>query len=383
MKQYNLIENVLYKSDQLESLGVDYSTLVFLTKNNIIEKINKKYTFKFIGSIFFNEKHIIILPKYRTKPFNEYELSLFHNSLIKFNNTVSIFSTEQQGSNWSEVYEFILDYVKNGFFNRYEKTYNNDWSNPSWDKMFNQSPIYVNNNIFWKEPVSFNTTISSKSLEDLHKQIISFILYTFPIMKNFFPSLNIEKPSLAPNPNILSLLIQSELQRNTLSREKRMLQIANKLINGSKTCNGLILGTKHVHSFWEQLLRNYLNDESYKWLSYFPKATWNIKNKEGNTAAHRPDIIIEREGNIYLYDAKYYDTKETQPGIQDITKQILYEKCLEFIAKGSTIYNGFIFPSDNPNDHYSIETGKIVYNIFANTTIYTHHQYDIELFAAY
>lgn len=383
MIRYNFIENRSYSFNQLETQGVDHSTLVFLQKNNIVEKKNQQYIFRFIGSIFINNSHLLIHPKYRNHLFNEEEITLFHNALIKFNNTNELIDGELAG-NWNDVYDILLDFKSNGYFESYKKTEKTDWSNPSWEKMMCQDPLIVNNTVYWNTPTSTATTISTEKLKMLHYHIIHFLLDTFPIMKSFFPHIIPHENSYRLDPSILSYKIKLELKNNLFTREQNILRKFLKIIKRKSGTTGLIMGTKHVHIFWEQLCKQFLNDVSYKWIQHFPRAQWNIKGKIGQAAAHKPDIIMEINDRVYLFDAKYYHTSSHQPGIQDITKQILYAKCIKKIRGNADVHNGFLFPSENPNDYFSNASGEISYTVFeSDFIIKTHHQYDIELFKHY
>ena len=382
MKRLNFFENKIYDIDILKTQGLD-SILVFLRENNIIKQINNQFQFVFIGSIYIKDFHILVHPKYRTKPYTEQEIEIFHKSLIKFQHTVSLLE-ENYDIAWKDIYSVLRDFEINGLFKSYHKVYQNNWSNPSWEKMFQVSPCYINHIPYWEKPISNVTVISSEQIKELHIHMIQYLLQKFPAIKSLFPYLNIPVPSNPIDVTLLKHRIQLELQKTLFSREQNIMKLVLKIINSQSASEGLIIGTKHSHVFWEQLCKNYLNDVSYKWIEQFPRAHWSIKEKEGQTFPHRPDIILEKEDSIYLYDAKYYNTDYHQPGIQDITKQILYERCIKSIKPDATIHNGFIFPSENPEDHFTNISGKITYNIFGiDTSIKTHHQYDIEIFKSF
>lgn len=382
MKRYNFTENQQYNISDILNVGVDNSTLLLLEKEKLIEKSGNIIKFVFIGSYFKENEHILVHPKYRSSFFTEKEIEIFHNSLLKFYNSLSK-TPEEETSQYKDIFYVIQDFCVNGFLNRHQRIEKNDWSNPSWEKVFNQTPKFINNQLFWDNPISTSFSISNQEIKDIHLICVYYLLSNYPVLKSFYPFLQVTESISIPNREELCYRIHKELYKTNLAREVKVLTAIFNIMNKQTTENkGLLLGTKNVHFFFEQLCKKYTNDQSYIWSRYFPKATWSIKGNRGNTRSHRPDIIFEKDNMIYLYDAKYYNTNAHQPGIQDITKQILYKKCIQKI-KGDNIliHNGFIFPSEDSSDHFSLETGEINYDIFGTEEgIKVHHQYDIELF---
>ncbi|MGF7535432.1 LlaJI family restriction endonuclease [Bacillus mexicanus] len=384
MKRYNFTENQLYNISELRNIGVDNSTLLLLEKEKLIEKSGDSIKFVFIGSYYKKNDHFLVHPKYRNGSscfFTTKETEIFHNCLLKFSNSIAA-PLEEEDSHYKDIFFVVQDYCINGLLNSYHRISKNDWSNPSWERIFNQTPKIINTNLYWDNPISSSFTLSSQDIKKVHILSINFLLSQYPILKTFFTFLSSLPNFSAPSKEDLCFEIQKELNKTNLIREKRVLTSMYNIIKNQNLHNkGLLIGTKNPHFFFEQLCKRYTNDCSYMWSRYFPKATWLIKGNENKTSSHRPDIIFENNGKVYLYDAKYYDTNIHQPGIQDISKQILYKKCIQKIKGNSIIHNGFIFPSKNPEDHFSLETGEVRYDIFGeDEVIKVHHQYDIELF---
>ena len=83
-----------------------------------------------------------------------------------------------------------------------------------------------------------------------------------------------------------------------------------------------------------------------------------------------PDLITIKGNNFSIYDAKYYNIQlnekgiKHQPGIEDITKQYLYELAYKkFITLNNLkmIENAFLFPTDEIEEK---EVGYATFDIF-------------------
>ncbi|MGN5650737.1 LlaJI family restriction endonuclease [Bacillus sp. Brlt_9] len=383
MKTITLKENQYYELESLKSQGLE-EALVFLNENEIIETKYQKICFKYIGSIFFNDIHIFVVPKYRKNNFSSTELSLFYRAIMKFHNANKLLEETNNGV-WDAVTEILQDFTENGYMKSYCKQFQSDWSNPNWDKMFNRSPVYCQNNApIWQSPISTKTTLNEGNLKNLHDSIILFILHTFPVMATFYPHLPHTYMPNAVLVDKLKMEVQEQLITTTFPREQNIFRKTLFVLDSIYDSKCLLVGTKNPHIFWESICKCMLKDQSEKWLEYFPKATWKIKNVCGVTQTHRPDIITEVNGTTHIYDAKYYFTERTQPGIQDITKQILYEKCLRSIKSDMEICNAFVFPSETPTEQLDKISGVITFDAFdSNISINTHHQYDIDSFKQY
>ncbi len=80
-----------------------------------------------------------------------------------------------------------------------------------------------------------------------------------------------------------------------------------------------------------------------------------------------PDIVVVEDGNLSIYDAKYYkitldnEKVEKQPGVQDVAKQYLYELSFKKIAAENNfriVRNAFLLPSDH-SESKTIGTVKL------------------------
>lgn len=376
MERVVLKENRPYSVEYLDRLGISKS-LNYLKENKIAEQKFNTVKFRFIGSLFLDDKHILILPKYRREVFTEKELDTFHLALLKFQETNSFVEEDETGLQ-QDVYYILEDYTRHGLFRSYEKKEINSWDNANWNKMMERDAFYENDMAYWERPISTSICLTTTKLDTIHKSIICYLLEHYPIMKNLIP---VSLPEQIPyQVDTLYYQVLEALRTTTLTREHQILTRMLRVLENRAQSQGLVIGTRYVHIFWEQLCKTYLNDASHKWLAQLPKPSWVIKGKEGEASGHRPDIITEDDNTIHIYDAKYYDTNHKQPGVQDITKQILYKKCFESLVKDRTITNNFLFPSSEKSDTYMHKSGLVSYEIFGEKTeIVTYHQYDMDL----
>lgn len=380
MERIVLKENRPYSIEHLDSLGIG-KTLDYLKENKIAEQKNNTVKFRFIGSLFIDNIHILILPKYRKETFTEKELDTFHRALLKFQETNSFIREEETGVQ-QDIYFILEDYTQHGIFNSYEKKETYSWDNVNWNKTMEQEIFYEKDIAYWQKPISTTTRLTTNKLGSLHRAMIQYLLEQYPIMRSIFP-IYLSEQFLIQEDALYRQVIDA-LRTSTLTREQRVLKRMMRVLDNRFQSRGLIIGTRYVHIFWEELCKVYLNDVSHKWLSQLPRPSWNIKGKEGETSAHRPDIITENDDALHIYDAKYYNTDHKQPGVQDITKQILYKKCFESIVRKRKITNNFLFPSSNQADTYKVKSGVVHYEIFGEKTdIDTYHQYDMDVLEYY
>ena len=152
-----------------------------------------------------------------------------------------------------------------------------------------------------------------------------------------------------------------------ISREKHLTDIESFSMFGTKSFN-LVWENVCAKIFNNQLQRNIssiealkdINLEEYKnkkLIDIIEKPQWSHANPSNDTLI--PDIIsiTKKDSNIkfIILDAKYYNIKleknkepKSQPGIQDITKQYLYQLAYkEFLEDCSItqIENYFLFPT--------------------------------------
>lgn len=127
-----------------------------------------------------------------------------------------------------------------------------------------------------------------------------------------------------------------------------------------------LYGTKYFHRVWEEVCKTVFSHVN-EYVKKISRPNWinftDIEvNKEKKTL--EPDIIkaFEYRSKEYflILDAKYYNINfdgkklEGNPGVEDITKQLLYDKALEKLSRGKTKHNAFLFPSSNSTNTFKV-----------------------------
>lgn len=358
-----------------------------LMSREVIKEINDNIiSFKYVGIICLSNTLLIIYPKYLKK----YDKNKFKQILLVINkyknkkNENILFDSEEEVVSDSSTLliglELMNIYLEYGIYNQdYENIEINGQGDVYWDKTINEQTPIISNNIpiyfetFTKKNILNNDDICSK----LNKIIISNYSEEF---KEIFYLLDIEPIILTTQKledigdiEYLISILQKELLVQFITWKQKVLEIMIKYLKkveiNKSIKNIKFIGTSNYNLIWEDVCRVAMNDmtNSYtlnnkKIIEYIPKPKWNgIESKRTLI----PDVLVVENGVLYIYDAKYYDlSNNNKPGIEDISKQFLYEKSFEKYFK--EIKNTFLFPLDEDKD---IEYGDITFELFENKKI--------------
>ncbi len=119
-----------------------------------------------------------------------------------------------------------------------------------------------------------------------------------------------------------------------------------------------LYGVDSFHTIWESVCKFILRDQSNSWNRLIPKPYWisEVGSSQFASDTFRPDVIttyeFECERSLIIADAKYYKLYmppklSGQPGVNDIAKQLWYDKLLNPLAKSKgfkSVHNCFLFP---------------------------------------
>lgn len=103
-----------------------------------------------------------------------------------------------------------------------------------------------------------------------------------------------------------------------------------------------IYGVTAFHAVWEQACSLAIGNERDRWQSHIPRPEWRSGAHVQDAETFRPDIVtrIKDAGGEHLLiaDAKYYQlsmppTLARQPGVNDVAKQLWYERSLAKAAQ--------------------------------------------------
>lgn len=135
------------------------------------------------------------------------------------------------------------------------------------------------------------------------------------------------------------------------SRAVNLVRMLLDYLEGTmETGAGAVMcGLSDFSTMWETMLRDTLDGVEHQWNSYLPGPRYKRAGGGFEEAGRMElDIVVRRDDNIIILDAKYYraDSKFSVPGVQDISKQIMYQRAVESTGRVAPerITNAFLFP---------------------------------------
>ena len=180
--------------------------------------------------------------------------------------------------------------------------------------------------------------------------------------------------------------VENELGCQFDSRRRHILHRLKAYLEGEKQRDDdapedYFFGCTSFHCVWENVCACTLGMDVKEHYRIKPPE-WHLDGPGKATASHlKPDMVFERNGAVYVLDAKYYlpELKKAEdkngkarvsglPGVGDVTKQFLYRKAimksnaLESDAAqtcAKKVYNAFLMPQDTslespkPVEHYA------------------------------
>lgn len=362
-------------------------TKLLLDSHTIHELMNKRvlykkedgmFHFQFVGILIVKDKVIFCMPKYvknsDKKTIVKQLLSLFgeysKREKLDEDELESIGSIDSKNTyNMLSVLIFILnDYLENGLYsNEKNICVLNGEDEINWLKTIDELQPLINEG----EPVylEYFTNFTENDEENYFRQLHRYILNESTKKLNelglieflgFEPiNFEIDADTLGTPDSILSR-ISNELNVQFVNRKQLLLKAMASFISNEKmeTDNFTIsfYGTRSFHVVWEKIC-GYILDNKYDTVKkLIAQPRWTTLNGKVHKAATLiPDIISITNDSFIISDAKYYSIKltndklEGNPGVEDVTKQYLYQLAFgEYIKikEFSVIKNMLLFPSD-------------------------------------
>ena len=381
---------------------------------NIKESLEKNiYIFKYVGILAIGDKYYFSYPKYIKDIYqdknNKYKkfiqildvIQKYSSKGGKFANRID--SEENIDFNiLSFTLDLLKDYFENGLYSNnkiiIEENGNGDIF---WDKTINEKTPYFSNNIpIYLDMYTIESQINEDSLfRRLHKSILTLCCKE---IEKILDILNIEKVFLSSetlddfgNKEYLIFKLEQEISQQFVTVKQKLLYKLIRYIKRESIPKNedtlSFIGTNSFNLVWEDVCQSVMCNSLYKTLyelklnpidnmskysllsEVICKPQWkhNISDKifyaKGTLI---PDIVTVKDGTLSIYDAKYYNIQlnekgvKHQPGIEDITKQYLYELAYKkFITlnKLKMIENAFLFPIDEIEE---TEVGYATFDIF-------------------
>jgi hypothetical protein len=376
-----------YSSDELLSRGVHQDLIVQLLKENICNKskYGKIYTIAFVGIITYNNYVLCILPKYVSKDITQLDKKQRIIQIIKVlkkyaQNIETQFEDAnflQQDINDTLISDLgladylILDYLNYGIYQkeRRELVLNTegeiDWQN-TIDKLSpytsKKRPLYLEyyNTINVSEDINNISRIHKWALANSITKYAELLDYSMEADLDADIDINI----IGSNEFLLSLL-EREIQSTYIDRDINLLKALHTVISRRYTSdckNFTLYGTAYFEHVWEKVCSTIFNNEYEFYKQYIHNPKWvSIDGHYVEKETFKPDIIrtFKSDSDKYflILDAKYYNIRFkdnelfNNPGVGDISKQLLYEKALEKASSGYNKENIFLFPSELNEDY--------------------------------
>lgn len=365
--------------------------------------------FNFVGVITFKDVNICVLPKY----FKDHNLS-FNQLILDFTTILKVLKKSgysdsipdsknintNENINLSEIVladKFLKDYIEYGLFVKRRDTFLiNSEGEVNWNSTINNFiPIFSK-----KYPIYIDTYSSSiiteefNTITELHKWVVKYCLNKFGRILDYSFSFGedcINNISELGSIEYIINVIRNELSVTFIDRDiillKRLLLFIEK-IQDKAIESFTIYGTGYFNIIWEKTCKVIFEDESDQFLKHIPLPLWNdMTGKHLAKETFIPDIIsISADSSecFFIFDAKYYNISYSinpdfkvhgNPGINDVSKQFLYESAFKKLPYKSKI-NCFLFPKLNSNFFevfgfisFALFPESKVYNIFLSPNI--------------
>lgn len=367
------------------------------------EDTNFYYVFDYVGLLSVGEFTVLCYPKFylREEPSKE-DLSLLFRALERYKaegQHIELYSSEQTTTtdNLIAVMLFLIrDYFDSGLYaNRKDITELNGAGEIQWEKTINSSVAFlVDNKPFYfdmhtaktvSDDESFFTRLHAAILTEVSRQMADSGLHDLFGLTQV--NLTDQKVASFGSSAVLVQRIEAEIGVQFNSRKQSVLNAMHAFISKSINIANddmMLFGTTSLNLVWEKICSQVLGNHLGLPLSelglsqpiamkFDPRQTlssvierpvwrWQGEHSEVEKPASdtlRPDSVfidhVDGIDELHIMDAKYYVPEITKerfaglPGIQDISKQYLYELSLrDFIDSHeiSVVSNSFLMPFD-------------------------------------
>jgi hypothetical protein len=198
----------------------------------------------------------------------------------------------------------------------------------------------------------------------LHRQVVDAASQTFGHLLGYVP-ITLDHEPFEPFRDMPTLALcqtylRQEMREAFTDRAIELLPMLVAWLSAIEraTQAGLALyGTTAFYAVWEAACSLVLGNEREQWQAYIPCPKWRSANGLVQKAdTFKPDIVTRikdrNEEHLLIADAKYYQLSmppnlEGQPGVNDVAKQLWYERCLAEAARERRLartYNIFVVP---------------------------------------
>lgn len=403
-----------------------------LLETENLEKLNAElegniYVFKYVGIILIGDLCLLIYPKYANSYL--YDSINGYQQLKQLVSVIRKYQSKEQKiglSNQLEAdkynllsiaLEMIYSYYDHGLYSNDEQIIEqNGYGEILWEKTINESTAYFSNGL----PVYLDIfTVNQENNEkDYFRRLHALILTevcknlkdVLPIIDIDIINISSEKREHFGSNEYISYRISQELSSQFVTYKQNILYLMKKYIeenygkSSSKTIS--FVGTNSFNLVWEDVCSVAMDDcinKSIKELGLkysqnskqsallsdvIPKPKWEHHESGQIYSASKtliPDIVTIKEDKLSIYDAKYYNIRldergvDKQPGVGDVTKQYLYELAYKDFVKENNLVidsNAFLMPTDEKEEK---KLGMASMDIFSSLGDFRLHNIEVIL----
>lgn len=253
--------------------------------------------------------------------------------------------------------ELAMDYRDHGLYSTREKIRGRHDGKPDWARTVKSEVAFPSGNggpVYWDISTSRRSSFATNIVARIQAAVIREVheLHGW-WLGSYFGAREIPRSepfsdwSRKAWPRLLRLARLELFQ----SRAVNLVRMLLDYLEGSMAAGagGVICGIPDFSTMWEAMLRDTLDGVEPHWNSYLPGPVYLKAAGAGDEAGRLElDIVVRSGDRIAILDAKYYraGSKGFVPGVQDISKQIMYQRAVESTGRVSPnrITNAFLFP---------------------------------------
>ena len=364
-----------YSKENIYNIGINKEDLNELIGKNIVKKERLQYYFKFVGLLVIGEKVIFSIPKY-VKESDDHDIvrQIFKLFQVysKYENLDSdeleSFGEENKENNFIALLIYMISfYLENGLYtNEHKINELNGEGEINWDKTLDEiDPIFINKQPLYLDFYTIeNEDQKNNYFKNLNKYIVNkciVILQSYGILNSLgFEYIQLEYDeefSNVDNSIEIEREILVELDSQFITSKQNLLKAMLAFIKEDYKTESedsiVFYGTRSFHVIWEKVCGFVLDNKFEELKNLIDRPHWESSSENIHEARTLiPDIICETDDLFVILDAKYYSIELTesllkgQPGVEDITKQYLYQMAFGEYMGSKKFKNILLFPQD-------------------------------------
>ncbi|MEZ9503217.1 LlaJI family restriction endonuclease [Vibrio sp. 10N.286.51.B11] len=265
-------------------------------------------------------------------------------------------------SRLSAIVWLLNDFRINGLFCKRKQRMIVNSGKPNWRKTISKRTAFLCDNgpIYLDIDGELNYRFIGDEISKIHADVIRKLDDQFSwLISSKKSHISSSLQSIpAPSGKTFSQILHLKAQRHS-HYATRDIELINHLVDfleetRGQNHNSFVMGMKHFHGMWENMLHNTLN-WTVKVNNELPIPAYKLNDGsivEAPSKGQRTDIVLRRPNTdqFAVADAKYYETRKSTksaPGWPDLVKQFFYAKALGVYSDSAQVSNAFIFPGES------------------------------------